>query len=359
MRKIGICLSLGALLVSCSEKLAPVAPDAIKPQVVTQPTPHDTDDPAIWVHPTTPSESLIIGTDKEVGGGLYVYDLKGKIVNKFVDMQRPNNVDVAYGMVIGDTLVDVAVVTERKSNQIRVFSLPDLTPIDNGGIPMYEGETQEDYRDVMGLALYTANPGTPQQRIYAIVGRKSGPSTNYLWQYELTAKPDRSVSAQKVRAFGNYSGKKEIEAIAVDNELGYIYYSDEIAGVRKYYADPDKGNQELAFFAQSDAKRDHEGIAIYKTQEGKGYILVSDQQANNFLVYPRQGTQENPHQHELLAKIPVSSVECDGADASHVNFGPPFEKGIFVTMSNGNVFQFYSWQDIQSRIDSEIAKSGN
>ena len=62
------------------------------------------------------------------------------------------------------------------------------------------------------------------------------------------------------------SVEKEIEAIAVDNELGYVYYSDEQAGVRKYYADPEMGNEQLASFTKR-CKRDHEGIAIYKKDE--------------------------------------------------------------------------------------------
>ena len=57
------------------------------------------------------------------------------------------------------------------------------------------------------------------------------------------------LEAKLVRKFGNYSGKKEIESIAVDNENGYVYYSDEQFGVRKYYADPDKGNQELLVYS--------------------------------------------------------------------------------------------------------------
>lgn len=75
-------LVVASVLASCSSGLTPVATDAIVPTVVTEQTEFDTDDPAIWIHPTDPSKSLIVGTDKEVGGGLYVYDLSGKIVKK-------------------------------------------------------------------------------------------------------------------------------------------------------------------------------------------------------------------------------------------------------------------------------------
>lgn len=344
-------IAIGFIFTSCGDKLTPVAENAIQPNVITEPTPNDTDDPAIWIHPTDASKSLIVGTDKEVGGGLYVYDLDGKIVNKFIDMKRPNNVDIAYGLDINGVKTDIAVTTERKANVIRIFSLPDLKPIDNGGIPIFEGEKGEDERDGMGIALYTKVIDSITTEIHAVVGRKTGPSGTYLWQYKLSGNPDGNVTAEVLRKFGTYSGKKEIEAIAVDNESGYIYYSDEQTGVRKYYADPEKGNEEIAFFAQNDVKRDHEGIAIYKKDHKTGYILLSNQQNNSFVVYKREGEANNPHEHKPIAEIPVSAIECDGADATSVNLGSKFPNGIFVAMSNGNVFHIYDWNILQKWID--------
>ena len=259
--------------LSCGSKFAPVAENALRPTAITQPTPNDTDDPAIWINSTDATKSLIVGTDKEDGGGLYVYDLNGKIINKFIGMQRPNNVDIAYGLLINGVKTDIAVTTERNAKRLRVFSLPDLKPIDNGGISIFDGEIGEEVREGMGIALYTKKNGPETHEIHAIVGRKTGPSGTYLWQYKLAISPKGTVTAEVIRKFGTYSGNKEIEAIAVDNELGYIYYSDEGSGVRKYYADPEKGNNEIAFFAQNDAKSDHEGIAIYKTTHTTGYLI--------------------------------------------------------------------------------------
>lgn len=338
-------LASALTLVSCGDKLASVADNAIQPTVTTQATPNDTDDPAIWVNSRDPQNSLILGTDKQENtGGLYAYNLKGEIVNKVYPLNRPNNVDVAYSVNMNGKPIDIAVVTERESKKVRIYSLPDLNPIDNGGIEVF---ADDDMRAPMGIATYR-NP--EDAKYYMIVGRKDGKSGEYLYQYELVAE-NGYLTGKLVRKFGNYSGKKEIEAIAVDSELGYVYYSDETAGVRKYFADPAKGNEELAFFAQEDAKRDHEGIAIYKTDMTTGYILVSDQQANNFLVYKREGSTENANEHKLIAKIPVSTIECDGADAVNYNFGNDFDKGFFVAMSNGKVFQVYDWKIIEKAIE--------
>jgi len=334
-------------LNSCGSSLAPIRKDALKPDVVTQKLPHDTDDPSIWINPNDATKSIIVGTDKDSDGGLYAFDLSGKIIGKSEVLKRPNNVDIAYGLMINGKKIDVAVTTERENNKIRIFSLPDLKPIDNGGIPVFEGEVM---RDPMGIALYTR---PSDQKIFAVVGRKNGPSGSYLWQYELIDAGNGKAGATVVRKFGNYSGKKEIEAIAVDNELGTIIYCDEQFGIRKYKANPDENdNTELALLGQGDFKSDHEGIAIYKTSETKGYILVSNQQANTFMVYPREGANGNPNEYPLLAEIPTSTIECDGADVTNVNLGGAYQNGLFVAMSNGRIFHYYSWDTIQQLIDA-------
>jgi 3-phytase len=123
-----------------------------------------------------------------------------------------------------------------------------------------------------------------------IVGRKSGPKEGYLWQYKLSEK-NGSITGDVVRKFGKYSGLKEIESIAVDDELGYIYYSDEQFGVHQYYADPAKGNEELLVFGQGDFTSDVEGFRSILLLK-KGYILVSDQQNDTFNVYLRKTRQK-------------------------------------------------------------------
>lgn len=333
-----------------------VSETRIKPMVVTEPVQYDTDDPAIWINHADPSKSLLVGTDKDAQGGLYVFDLKGKIIKDRVvtGLKRPNNVDIAYGLQLRGQGVDIAVVAERLTHKLRIFSLPDLQPVDGGGIEVFEKESGVDFRDLMGIALYK-NPET--QKMYAVVGRKSGPDGEYLWQYELHDTESGNVTATLVRKFGHYSGKKEIEAIAVDNELGYLYYADEGVGVRKYYADPTKGNNELALFATRDFSQDHEGISIYKINDGTGYILISDQGANRFHIFTREGTAQNPHDHTLVKIVNVSTQESDGSDVTNAVLDEQFPSGLFVAMSSDKTFQLYRWEDIAGK-DLKIAPNG-
>lgn len=354
---------------SCSKKTA-VPCDVVKPVVVTEPTKHDTDDPAIWINPNDPAQSLIIGTDKDKDGALYVYDLNGKIQpDKVVrNLKRPNNVDVEYGLILNGKPVDIAVVTERMTNKIRVYALPDMKCIDNGGIPVFVGEK---LRAPMGIALYKR---LSDGAIYAIVSRKEGPTDGtYLWQYLLKDDGKGNVAGELVRKFGKYSGVKEIEAIAVDDPLGYVYYSDEQYGIRKYYANPavPNANRELGIIHAQDYWEDNEGISIYPIDDKTGYILVSDQSANRFRIYTREGTpaiidpddpEDNepakPHQHKLVKIVNVAANNSDGSEVTNVNLGARFPHGMFVAMSDDKTFQIYNWDDIIGRNVLSIADYG-
>jgi len=332
-------------LVTCGEKKPKISPDAIQPLVTTEATRFDTDDPAIWIHPTEPSQSLIVGTDKDQNGALYVYDLSGKIIEgKTVrDLQRPNNVDIEYGLILSGKPVDIAVTTERMANKIRVFSLPDMKSVDKGGIDVFVGDS---LRAPMGIALYKR---PSDGAVFAIVGRKEGPTDgSYLWQYRLENDGTGGVKGTKVRSFGGYSGKKEIEAICVDDALGYVYYSDEQFGIRKYTADPDvpNCNEELALFGTQDFTDDMEGISIYQIDDGTGYILVSDQQANAFRIFKREGEPGDPHNHQLVKVVYTSTMESDGSDVTNAVLNETFPVGLFVAMSDDRTFQLYSWADI-------------
>jgi 3-phytase len=320
----------------------------VQPVFVTEKVEFDSDDPAIWINPADASKSLVIGTDKSANGGLYVFNLQGKIQPHLTrkGLQRPNNVDVAYGLKLNGIATDFAVTTERFTHKLRFYSLPDMQPVDNGGIPVFEGETGLEFRDLMGVAVYTAKSG----KMYVIAGRKTGPvNGGYLWQYELSDNGKGQVKATLVRKFGKYSGKKEIESIAVDNELGYIYYSDEQFGVRQYYADPEKGDDELAVFGKSGFADDHEGISIYKTSAGKGYILVSDQGVNKFQIFKREGTKDNKFDHQLVKVVTVAANHSDGSDITNVPLNDTFKHGLFVAMSDDKTFHFYRWEDIAGK----------
>jgi 3-phytase len=356
-----VLLAIGFLLSCSEEPLAePVAalPEgvtAVAAALATEQVFEDPDDPAIWLHPTAPQLSLILGTNKveAPGGALVVFGLDGKTRQTIGNLDRPNNVDVEYGLLLGGELVDIAVLTERIQQRLRVFRIAQdgsgLTEISSqGGLAVFDGFSGDEAAP-MGVALYRR----PRDgAVFAIVGRKSGPPDGYLWQYRLEDDGAGKVKATKVREFGGYSGKNEIEAIAVDDALGYVYYSDEGYGIRKWAADPDDptAGQELAHFGAEGFEGDHEGIAIYARDDGTGYVICSDQLEDNseYQFYAREGKPGNPHDHsELLKAIRGGADSTDGIEATSAALGPQFPNGILVAMnSSGLNFLVFRWEDV-------------
>lgn len=341
-----------AVLLCCSacDRPRPATTlEALTPVVVTEQVQNDSDDPAIWIDTADAARSLVLGTDKgDSTGGVYVFGLDGRIDTTMTrrPMKRPNNVDAITGIMLGGKLVDIAVAAERGSMSLRVFRLPEMTPIDGGGIPVFDGDAA---RAPMGIALFKR---AADGAVFAIAGGKSGPAQGYLTQLRLVDAGNGTLRGEWVRDFGAYSGKKEIEAIAVDQQLGYVYYADETVGIRKYHADPDhpQAATELALFATTGYVQDHEGMAIYPTSDSTGYLLSSDQQGRRLQLFRREGEAGNPHAHVSIATIPVSAQETDGLDVTPHALGPRFPEGMLVMMSTDRTFHFYDWRDVKARL---------
>ncbi|HEY5750142.1 MAG TPA: phytase [Chryseolinea sp.] len=338
------------LLIACGhhQQTAEIAADAIRPPVITDNVLYTATATALWINPANPEQSLILGTDSDTNGGLYAFGLQGKVQKDHcvIPMKQPHGVDVAYGFVLGDSTIDIAVVTEATTQRLRAFHLPAMKPIDGGGMPVFEGETGEGFREPGAMALYKQ---PTSGKLYAFVARKNGPTDgSFIWQYLLENKSG-TLGASVVRKFGTYSGKKGVLSIAVDPALGYVYYADAGTGVRKYYADPEKGNDELALFANTDFTENQSGVAIYPADDHTGYILATDQQANRIQIFPREGAAGNPHQHTLIKTVNIATLESTGSMVSTAVLNPTFKSGLFATGSLDRTFHLYRWEDIAGK----------
>lgn len=336
--------------------LAPsVTPVTIRSTIATQAVGSDADDPAIWVHPRDPARSLILGTNKSAApdGALVVYGLDGRIRQTIAGIDRPNNVDVEYGLPLAGERIDIAVLTERLQHRLRVFriaadgsGLTDLSS--SGGLPVFTGESGERAAP-MGIGLYRR----PRDgAVFAIVSRKEGPREGYLWEYRLEDDGQGRVRATKVRAFGRFSGAGEIEAVAVDDALGYVYYADEQEGLHKWRADPDhpEADRELAVFGRDGFRGDREGIALYTRADGTGYLIATDQLpgSSEYHLYRREGEPGRPHDHSRLLKVVQGGAdETDGIDVTSAPLGVRFPHGLLAAMnSRGRNFLLFDWDGV-------------
>lgn len=333
----------------------------IRPALSTAQVPNDPDDPAIWVNVANPSRSLILATDKMPGvGGLYVFGLDGKLKRTIAPLDRPNNVDVEYGFALDTGQVDIAVVTERLKHRLRIFGIAadgsDVRDLAPNGLPVLAGQPAPA-SEPMGIAIYKR----PRDgAVFAIVAPKTGGTTDYLWQYRLAA-TDGAITATLVRRFGAFSrlgavaGEVgEIEAVVVDDALGYVYYSDERYGIRKYHADPEhpEAAKELAVLGREGYQGDREGLAIYSTANGGGYLVSSDQLpgATRIMIYSRNGSPRGPHDQPLLAAIPTGADATDGLDVTSASL-PGFPAGLLAMMnSTPKNFLLYQWGAVMERL---------
>ncbi|TBV28408.1 3-phytase [Meridianimaribacter sp. CL38] len=335
MKNTFILGAIALVLFSCGNGLPEVAPT-----LKTEKLPHDSDDPAIWINRENPEQSIVFGTDKdEVNGGVYAFDLDGKIIKEksLTGISYPNNVDIEYGFKLTDsTETDIMMFTEREKNQIRLYSVPDMKPLDNGGYKVFTDETNIEMKRPMGISIYK-NPKTGE--VSAFVSRKAGPTQGYLYQYALVS-DSLGVHANLLRKLGTFSGQKEIEAIAVDDALGYVYYSDEGVGIRKYHADPKQGDKEIALFGSEYFKDDIEGIAIATYGGDNGFLIVSNQQDHSFNIFKRSD-------NSFVKTINLGTIETDGCDVVTESLGKKFPNGLFVSMNDQQDFFYHALDSLK------------
>lgn len=357
-RFTALFMVLSSAAILRAQPAAPII--EVHPRVATDSVKVDADDPAIWIHPTDPSKSIIIGTDKDkTNGGLYVWDLRGKQI-QYVQLQRPNNVDVRYGFNLGARVADVAVVNLCRLKEIKVFAINpnDGTLTD---ITSTEGIKTPELDKPYGLCLYQR---PADGAMFVIESSSEGESAESLHQYRLLPDGLGKVKGIYVRTFGRGTIFDKVEGLVADDELGFVYASDEEAAIRKFYADPDKGdNNEIVAFGLADGiQSDREGLAIYRCDSTTGYLLASSQKAkrpsagrgsrgekfSSIKVYRREGDNGNPHQHGLLFTIDtIGSLKTDGLEVTNCKISPQFPSGFIVKHhSLGRQFKLYSWEEI-------------
>lgn len=215
----------------------------------------------------------------------------------------------------------------------------------------------------MGIGLYLR---LRDGALFAIVSPKAGDAQGYLAQYRIGPGPSRPVEGRLVRRFGAFAGQNagreganEIEAVLVDDRLGYVYYSDEHVAVRKYHADPDQPGaaNELATFARRGFESQREGLALYATDATRGYLVVTDQipGGSTYRLYRREGEPNRPHDHEAIVGTLLTTADStDGIEVTSMPLGPQFPGGLLVAMnSRERNFLFFDWRPVRDALRRE------
>ncbi|MBC7815150.1 MAG: phytase, partial [Burkholderiales bacterium] len=315
----------------------------------TQPVPNRTDaadDPAIWIHPTDPTLSTIIGTDKE--GGMVVYNLDGEVI-QYVAEGALNNVDLRYNFPLDGELVALVTVANRTDDSLVIYRVnPETRELEDVAARAIE---INGVRAVYGSCMYHS-PFTGSY--YFIVNDKSG----NVEQWELFDDGNGLVDAVSVRTF-NVGG--QLEGCVADDELGYLYIGEEAEGVWRYGAEPDDETEAVEVDntgADGHLTADVEGMSIYYGPDSTGYLLVSSQGSHTFVVYERAGDNAYVGTFRIVDGDDVDAVsETDGLDVTNLPLGEAYPEGLFVAQDDRNIdpnatqnFKLVSWTEIAAAL---------
>ena len=269
------------------------------------------DDPAIWRNAASPSDSLIVATDKK--GGLYVYGLDGE-VKSFSEHPALNNVDLV-------DMGDVGVI---------VFASDRSDPA-NAGIMLYRLDTANGTLTKLGRV--TTGPG----EAYGICGTRRGntlvvytaPKSGRIGEWEIAL--DAAPAARELRTM---QVRTQPEGCVVDHRNGTLYIGEEDVGIWRFRSDATTGE----LVAEVDGRKlvaDVEGLALVPDGTDGGWLYASSQGDNTYMRYALPDM--TPAGRFRIAKGAFGSAEeTDGIEAMAGDFGPAFPGGLFIAQDGMN-----------------------
>ena len=292
------------------------------------------DDAAIWVNPSNPALSAVIGTDKL--GGLAVYDLSGTQLHYYSGI-RPNNVDLRYGFNLGGTNVDIVTASDTNSDTILVYRIDPVTR----ALVNVRAQARDTGFGVSGLCMYDS---PASGKFYVFVSDSSGT----VKQFELFA-TGGAVDYTLVRtlSFGSMT-----EGCIADDYRQALYVSHEDVALWRLSAEPNGGSTktQVAAVGGSVLTADLEGLAIYDKGNGTGYLIASSQGSDDFAVFDRQSGQYRGRFKIVSAGID-GVTHTDGIDVTSAPLGTGFSTGLFVAQDDQNDagnqnFKLVPWSSI-------------
>ncbi|MFF9779976.1 phytase [Streptomyces sp. NPDC013978] len=345
----------------------------------------DADDPAIWRNPADPDRSLVVATAKE--GGLRVYDLDARLVQSLAAPKPParddapgryNNVDLVTGLRTSAGRADVAVVSDRGNDRLRIYRIDPARPngpltdiTDPAAAPVFSADQTEinDQRTAYGLATWTDRA---TGRSYALVSRRERTRLALL---ELLPAAGGTVGYRKIRTLdlpatfrlpdgtrwspcGEPGELPQVEGMVVDPATGTLYAGQEDIGIWRLRADLtgkpvlidrtreygvpgtyDEETEECVPGADPGygGKRlsaDVEGLTIYQERDGDGYLLASSQGDDTFALYDREVSEGNEYEGGFRVGAASDTLdgveECDGAAVLNAPLGRRYPRGLLV-----------------------------
>jgi 3-phytase len=350
-RDLANALQLGTGATTATEETEKAAAVTVSASVETEPVQSygdAADDPAIWVHPTDPALSLIIGTQKK--RGINVYDLSGRLIQSRAD-GRINNVDLRYGFELGGKPVAVVAGSNRSTDSISTYIVDEAT---RTLVDVADGIIDTGMSDPYGLCMYKSQKSG---LYYVFVNDTDG----LVRQWELRDNGNGKVAMTAVRDFNLES---QTEGCVADDDTGDLYVGEEDVGIWKYSAEPDGGDAHHLVDGTGNNGHltdDVEGLAIFYGENGAGYLVASNQGADNYALYERSADNRFIGLFHVVADDATGidgASETDGLDVNSASLGPDFPHGVLVVQDGRNIapverqnFKLVPWQRVSAAMD--------
>lgn len=301
------------------------------------------DDAAIWVHPTTPANSVVIACDKDTAGngGLYVHSMTGARLNIARSGNAFNNIDIRYNFPLGAGSIDLIGATNQTTRDLEFFSIDPSTRT-----LTQVGTVATGMATVYGFCLYRSTSGVYHAFVTAddLVGE--------LKQFQLDGSSG-SVTGTQVRTFNVGS---LTEGLTADDAQDVVYVGEETGGVWKYSAKPNGGSTRTLMDGVGNGRltADVEGLTIYPRADGAGYLIVTSQGSSTFAIYDRVAPNTYLGSFSVVGGAGTDLVTItDGIDVSNRPLGAGnFANGMFVAHDSTNAggttsnFKYVPWSSI-------------
>ncbi len=300
------------------------------------------DDPAIWLHPTDSSRSLVIATNKKQG--LLAYDLEGN-ERQFLPVGRINNVDVRQKITLGGVAMDIAVATQRDEKAIVVFSF------NADGVLKEETRLKTALNDIYGVCAGMSREG--QLDIFA--NDKDGRFIQVR-----ASRNDNKWSSEVVRQFAVDS---QPEGCVVDESQSLIFIGEEKRGVWVLSSRADQPTTKKMVLAVGDMlSADVEGLAMYQNGTNS-YLVISSQGNDSYVVTDAK----QPYRVRGAFRIGINRTlgidgtsETDGIEVTSASLGGAFKRGMLVVQdgyklmpSGAQNFKYVPWEAIATALKLE------
>ena len=281
------------------------------------------DDPAIWFNQADPTKSLIFGTDKRKG--IHVYDLYGKELS-FSELGATNNIDLR----VIDKNVHM-VISNRSSGTLGYWVFPESNLYEYFSVNPTNAFTEDvtHYHLEANMNVYGVCMGFVNGRLSAALTEEEGPTVQ-MWDLttkKVVGKIDVISDEENTPKTGN-----EAEGCVFDDENSRLLISREGSkGYLKAYESDTLRMIEVVDSRDENIIGDPEGVAIYKTSDVEGYIILSSQGGNEFNLYDRVSL-------DFISKFKINGVEdTDGLDVTNKTVEDIFPNGFLVVQDGRNL----------------------